>query len=328
MATQSITPSEAADLACGLLDCDKATARRFGAGKFSQTFLVESDGAEYVLRIAPPDDLLQLFYEYRMMRQEPELHRLIEEHTDVPVPKILAHDFSRERIDRDYLIMNRVPGQAMSEASASLTSEQVGEILAELGRCVAKLHAVHIDRHGYLGPHEPMEPQSTWPDAFAVMWTKLVDDCVRCGVYTEEDRTLAARLLEQHGDVFDPSAPAALCHMDLWIANILVHNGRFRALFDFDRACFGDPENDLAVAEYCGLTRRSFWEGYVAAGGRLPEDSRARAIRRLFYLLYEHAKYIVISMSTRRNDPPRARRYADDCRAAMMHFDRTGDPAF
>jgi len=328
MTTAQINPTTASELACGLLDLEDAAARPFGAGKFSQTYLVQTDSAEYVLRIAPPDSLRQLFYEYRMMRQEPQIHRLIAERTDVPIPTILAHDFSRERIDRDYLIMNRVPGRAMSQVAGQLTPSQTMAVLTELGRCVAKLHAVRIDRHGYVGPHEPMPPQPTWPEAFAIMWAKLIDDCVRCGVYTEDDRTLAMRLLDEHRDAFDPATPAALCHMDLWVANVLVDEGRFSALFDFDRACYGDRENDLAVAEYCGLTREPFWQGYTEAGGRLPEPSREQAVRRLFYLLYEHAKYIVISISPRRNDPPRAHRYANDCRGAMTHFAQTGEPVF
>ena len=328
MSDDDISAATAAELAGSLLDLDGPSARPFGAGKFSQTFLITAGDQERVLRIAPPDDLLQLFYEYRMMRQEPDVHRLIEERTGVPIPKILAHDFSRERIDRDYLIMNRVPGSPLSEVAGRLSAAQTEGVLTELGRCVAKLHTIRIDRHGYVGPHRPMDPQPTWPEAFAIMWAKLIDDCVGCGVYNEGDRSVAMGLLDEHRGVFDPATPAALCHMDLWVANVLVHDGRLSALFDFDRACYGDPENDLAVAEYCGLTQGPFWQGYAEAGGRLPERSREQAVRRLFYLLYEHAKYIVISVSTRRNDPARARRYADDCRGAMARFAQTGDPVF
>jgi len=328
MSNDHIKPATAADLARGLLDMDHAVAEPFGAGKFSQTFLIRADAGEYVLRIAPSDDLLQLFYEYRMMRQEPQLHRLIQERTDVPIPTILAHDFARTRIDRDYLIMNRVPGSAMSEVAGQLTPAQTAAILAELGRCVAKLHAIHNDPYGYVGPHHPMPPQPNWPEAFAVMWARLLDDCVQCGVYDQDDRTSAMRLFDEYRAVFDPAAPPALCHMDLWVANVLVHDGQFSALFDFDRACYGDPENDLAVAEYCGLTQEPFWQGYEEGGGQRPERTREQSVRRLFYLLYEHAKYIVISVSARRNDPARARRYAADCRRAISHFSRTGDPVF
>jgi hypothetical protein len=63
----------AADLASGLLGLDRCRAWRFGAGKFSEVFAVTTgrSGEEYILRVAPPDSVRQLFYEYRMMRQEP-----------------------------------------------------------------------------------------------------------------------------------------------------------------------------------------------------------------------------------------------------------------
>ena len=57
----------------------------FGAGKFSQTFEVcNENNAQFVLRIAPPDTLLQLFYEYHMMRQEPGIHKRLLKETSVP----------------------------------------------------------------------------------------------------------------------------------------------------------------------------------------------------------------------------------------------------
>jgi len=312
-------------LAAGLLGgrAEARTAEPFGAGKFSQTFLVRTDADDYVLRVGPPDDLLQLFYEYRMMRQEPALHRLIAGRTDVPIPPIIAWDFSRERIDRDYLLMPRLPGRPLSE-TPGLPAAQQQRILRDLGRHVARLHAVRIRRFGYVGRHRPMTPQPDWPSAFAIMWATIWDDCRRCGGVAEADHVLAADLFDRHRGAFDPHTPAALCHMDLWAANLLVHDGRLEAVFDFDRACWGDPGCDLAVAEYCGLTTPAFWAGY----GRRPPGGADAAVRRWFYLIYEHVKYVVIRLSARRNDPAGAARYADDCRQAMRRFDRTGEPVF
>src|SRR3954468_22111936 len=89
--------------------------RRCSTGKFNTTYFVEGGPVPLVLRIAPPDDRdRMLFYEHRMMRQEPAVHALLRERTDVPVPAILAHDFSRRNIDRDYLLMERMPGVPLS----------------------------------------------------------------------------------------------------------------------------------------------------------------------------------------------------------------------
>ncbi|MCK4277119.1 MAG: fructosamine kinase family protein, partial [Phycisphaerae bacterium] len=94
---------------------------------------------------------------------------------------------------------------------------------------------------------------------------------------------------------------------------------------DFDRACWGDVQWDLAIADYCGVTGPAFWEGY----GRVVETHAGdAAVRRMFYLLYEHQKYIVISMSRRRDDPPRAGRYAELALLVMAGIQRTGRPEF
>ena len=106
-----VTSDQAIELARSLLGEGIGRCQPFGAGKFSQTFAVSGeDGRPFVLRIAPPDSVLQLFYEYRMMRQEPGIHTRLLKETSVPVPPILAYDFSRRFIDLDFLVMPRLSG--------------------------------------------------------------------------------------------------------------------------------------------------------------------------------------------------------------------------
>lgn len=284
--------------------------RSFGAGKFSQTFAVKNraDGSEYVLRVAPPDSLLQLFYEYRMMRQEPALHDRLLRETSVPVPPILGHDFSRTRIDRDYLVMRMLPGVPLNQAV--LSNEAQHRALREWGGYIAQAHAIQDpdSRYGYLGEHRCMEPQPTWRQAFRVMFELELQDIVNCGVYDKQTAAWALGLFDKHSEVFDSCNTSRLLHGDIWITNLLVRpDGAVTGVLDFDRACWGDIEWDLAIADYCGVTRSAFWEGY---GREVKRNSGEAAVRRLFYLVYEHQKYIVISMSERRNDPPDARRYA------------------
>jgi aminoglycoside phosphotransferase (APT) family kinase protein len=324
----TLSEAAAADLASGLLGLDRCRAWRFGAGKFSEVFAVTTgrSGEEYVLRVAPPDSVRQLFYEYRMMRQEPAIHQRLLAETKVPVPPILAVDFTREHLDRDFLIMSRLPGIPLSEAALSCGAQ--ASALRQWGHWVRQIHGILATggRFGYLGEHQCMTPQATWPEAFAVMYRKLLDDIVVCGVYDRPAADAAMALLEQHLPVFDACTTSHLCHGDLWVTNLLVDaDGDVTGLLDFDRACWGDVEWDLAIAEYCNITREPFWEGY---GGHVETHTGEAAVRRFFYLLYEHQKYIVISMSTRRNSPTGARRYATESLNAMAAFRQTGNPVF
>ncbi len=300
--------------------------RSFSGGKFAQTFSAEADDGRYVLRVGPPDSVLQLFYEYRMMRQEPAIHERLLAETSAPVPPILTYDFSRKLIERDYLIMPMLEGLTLREAR--LSGGTLARALRQWGMYVAQVHNITDaeNRFGYLGGHNCMAPQPTWPEAFAVMYRKELDDIVACGVYDDKTADAAMKLLEENLGVFEHCDTSHLMHGDLWVTNLLVSlQGEVTGVIDFDRACWGDVEWDLAIAEYCGVTQPAFWEGY---GRRVETHEGEAAVRRLFYLLYEHQKYIVISMSIRRSDPSGAKRYAAESLAAMENFRRTARPEF
>ena len=279
------------------------------AGKFNETYFVEGGPVPLVLRVAPLDERPRmLFYEHRMMRQEPGLHALIRGRTDVPVPAVLAHDFSRTAIDRDYLLMERLPGTPVAHLGG-LTQDAFDDILRQVGRRLRQVHNIGGDQYGYVGDHRPMEPQPDWRSAFHVMWHKLLDDIEGCGGYQLDEASRMRRLLDRHAGVLDRPVPASLLHMDVWAENILAdERGRLTGLIDWDRACWGDPEIEFAVLDYCGISEPPFWEGYGAVRDRSPEAE----VRRLFYLLYEVQKYIVIRR-VRGNDLVRADGYRRQC---------------
>jgi aminoglycoside phosphotransferase (APT) family kinase protein len=285
------------------VDRDQLVFEPIRSGKHNTSYYVQGAGQELVLRISPPDDAGFLFYERRMMAQEPQIHDLLRAETTVPVAQILAYDDSRQWLDRDYLLMERLPGQPLSEAE--LPRQQLDGVLEQVGLYLRQMHALVADRYGYLGSHHPMPAQPTWVEAFALMWNKLLDDVVACGGYSEEEAGALRRLFEVYRPHFDRTVPAALLHMDVWSQNILVdETGLVTGLVDLDRALWGDPEIEYAVLDYCGISEPAFWQGY----GRQRDTSFPAQIRARFYLLYEVQKYIPIRI-WRRRDPDQALEY-------------------
>jgi aminoglycoside phosphotransferase (APT) family kinase protein len=279
-------------------------------GKHNASFWVDSDQGRFVLRVAPPDDTGFLFYERWMMRQEPELHTLIRARTSIPVAEVVAADFSRTHIDRDFVLMTALPGMPLSDAAA-LGRSATNHALRQIGGYLRQLHALTaldclgLDAYGYLGAHRPMEPQPTWWDAFRVMWHKLWHDVVVCDAYTSAEADAFRDLLDQHREHLERPVTSCLLHMDVWSQNILVDGrGSVTGLVDFDRALWGDVEIEFAVLDYCGISQPAFWEGY----GQPRDESASAEIRRMFYLLYEVQKYMPIHVR-RRNDPQGAAHY-------------------
>jgi aminoglycoside phosphotransferase (APT) family kinase protein len=272
-------------------------------GKFNSGYYLAGEPGEFVLRVAPPDDAGGLFYERRMMRQEPEVLQLVREETHVPVPEVIALDTSRRELDRDFIIQRRLPGRAASDLA--LTRGMVARLHRETGRALAQIHRIARRQFGYLGAHRPMKPQDSWAAAFETMWNKLLVDCRRSGGYSREEAQLMSRALRRSLGLFERKGPAALLHMDVWAQNILCdEEGRLTGLVDFDRALWGDPEIEFAVLDYCGFATPEFFAGY----GRPRPDGPEARVRQLFYYLYEVQKYVVIERLRRKN-PERAESY-------------------
>ncbi len=257
-------------------------------GKFNTSFLVSTPTEELVLRLAPLPDEHFLFYEKNMMAQEPGLHQILREKTSVPVPEIVVYDNSHSLIERDFLLMERLPGTPASEAP--LTRPLWNRSLTQIGEYLAQVHAITAEQFGYLGEHKPMNPQSDWFSAFAIMWAKMIRQIKSVQAYSQEEADQLIDLLETHKEIFT-MVPSSLLHMDVWAQNILVdENGNVTGLLDWDRALWGDPEIEYAVLDYCGISEPAFWQGY----GAERDDSSDAQIRFIFYYLYEIQKYIFI----------------------------------
>jgi len=269
---------------------------RIATGKHNTSYWVDSDRGRFVLRLAPPDDAGFLFYERKMMCQEPTLHDLVRARTTIPVAEVIAHDFTRTRINRDYLLLTALPGAPLSSARG-ISRPQLVQALTQVGGYLRQLHALTapeslaVNAYGYLGAHRPMEPQPSWAAAFQVMWNKLLDDVVACGCYSAGEAQGLRELLEHPRTHFDRPVTSRLLHMDVWSQNILVDAaGNVTGLLDFDRALWGDVEIEFAVLDYCGISEAAFWTGY----GMKRDESTSAQIRRQFYLLYEVQKYMPI----------------------------------
>lgn len=297
--------------------------KKIETGHFNDTYLItlqekvlkmerrEVNSNQLILRIAPPDEAGFLFYEQNMMKQEPKIHKIVHDLTQIPLPRIYVFDENRKFIDRNFLLMEKLEGTALSRAYW-IDFEKRKKILEEVGENLQEVHSIHAKRYGYLGPHHPMSPQSSWWAAFSVMWRKIIQGVYNCGFYKDKEKDHYIALLEKKKGHFDARKhiPSSLLHMDIWGQNILVNEkGIITGIVDWDRALWGDPEIEFAVLDYCGISEPSFWDGY---GGHRETDESSK-IRDLFYLLYEHQKYIPINY-LRRNDRHRAQRYATECK--------------
>ena len=274
--------------------------RPIGAGHYNDSYYIESDNGKFVLRIAPPDSVPKLFYEVDMMKSEVNIHRLIREHTGVPVPQIVYHDFSRNIIDRDYLIMEYLQG------SSGLFDER------ELGGYVRQIHGIESDKFGY--PERAASMGESWPDVFHAYVKLILLDCLSCKVIDNNEQEYFLKIYDKQAGAIGDVKPSLL-HLDLWSQNILTVNGKITAILDFDRGLYGDPELEFAVLDTYGYSTPEFFEGY---GKPRPVDTEAQ-IRQKLYIVYELIKYAFVRVA-RGKSIPTGRSHVEQCKRILQEL--------
>lgn len=253
--------------------------RSVGGGLYNESYILEGEDGRYVLRIAPPDERPMLFYEVEMMRSEPGIHGLVRRHTDVPAPAVVHHDFSRRHIDRDFLVMEFLPGCA-----GPFEHE-------ELGRYVRQLHGIRGEQFGY--PEREAPTGNSWADLFRTYVRLIFDDCLRAGAIDREEHSRFLDIYDERWDAMTDEVEPRFLHLDLWSANILTRNGLITGILDFDRGMYGDPELEFAVLDTYGNSTPEFFAGY---GRERPRGPAART-RRNLYIVYEIIKYAFIRLA-------------------------------
>ncbi len=274
-----------------------------GSGLYNELYLVETDGSsesEFVLRIAPADHVPKLFYEEKMMHSEPAIHQKVREATSLPVPEIYQHDFSRDVINRDYLIMEKMSGR-----SGSFRHE-------ELGGYIRELHHIQGEQPGY--PDRGLKSHHTWRDTMLDYAERIFSDCLECGAINRDEFNWFISIYQDQSEMFEAVEPALL-HLDLWSANILTEQGEISAILDFDRGLYGDPELEFAVLDTYSHSTDAFFRGYGAAR---PGGKAAKVRQRLYYV-YEIIKYAFIRLA-RGGSRSTARSYVVESRKILSEI--------
>lgn len=266
--------------------------RRIRSNSLNTTWYVDGWSRPLVLKVAPPEipDSL-LYFEKRMILQEPGILKSVKEKSGIPVPEIISLTERDGRIHRDWMLMTRLPGSPLPHTALSV--ECLKRAMTETGRFLSGLHRIHGDQFGYLGQHAPMDPQSEWPRAFTIMWNALVSDIEKSGAYTKDESASMQRLVESFQSALPQLENSTLLHMNVWSENLLVKpGGSVSGIVDWARALWGDPMLDLAACELFGTLTTEFLHGYGNSES-LPACHPGSDVFRL-YLLYELQKNVFI----------------------------------
>lgn len=148
-----------------------------------------------------------------------------------------------------------------------------------LGRFLSALHQ----------PAPPNAPRNTFRGV-PLADREHVDSRNASAVAHAEDVTHLLEALEAGRSARRWAGPPSWLHGDLHPANLLVHDGRVRAVIDFGDVTSGDPATDLAVVWMFlpSHVREDFWSAYASTATHVDGELvlRARAWAAAFALVF------------------------------------------
>lgn len=228
-------------------------------GTFHRVFRVlTAPGEVSVLRAALiPDDLGLLLDAWAMQKLKS---------AGLPSLDVKVVDLSRSVASFDYEIMEEAKGSPLPNLAHS---RQPNAGVAMLGRAIAGVHAIRMERFGPIdvGSLNEVHPTcmfQTWAEYVLLNLEQHVTACLEMGAVSEPEAENIHILFETLAPLLS-DARSSLLHGDLGHHNIFWDGERITAILDWEDALGGDPAFDIA---FWGTFFPEEWLGEFLTGYR------------------------------------------------------------
>jgi fructosamine-3-kinase len=217
---------------------DEGWAEELGHGWFNVAYRIRlRDGAQVVLKIAPPSGVEVMTYERGAMGVELASLALIREQTAVPVPEVHFADRTRQLCDADYFFMPYIEADNLGIVKQDLSAGQLEAYLEALGAANRALNALRGQAFGPLaGPGD-----ASWRTVFTGMVGDVLRDGQRRGVDLGWGYDEVRAVFDEHAESLEEVVEPRFVEWDLWDSNVMVSDGAIACIIDHERAFYGDP---------------------------------------------------------------------------------------
>lgn len=258
-----------------------------GVTNLNYALQLQDPTAEVALRVYRPDTPT------RTLEKEMYVLRVVMPETGVPTPRVIHFDDSRTLVDRPYALLNLLPGEPLEKALPRMDELDLEAIGYEMGRYLAKLHSIPLEKFGEFLGQDPLASvnEKAYTVARVTEWLEVCEEngLLDGPAIAELHRLVGqTRVLNREG--------ACFVHGDYQEKNIIVEQGiagfHVTGVFDFEHAQGWSPEWDMASLsggvfdDHPGLVK-GFLDGYADTAG-LPGNlwERLRVYQPVMYVAH------------------------------------------
>ena len=250
----------------------------------------------YAVTLPSRDVIVRLNTDRHAMRGA-EAHIALFQSLGIPVPELLASDYSQALVPFAYQVQSRLPGQDIGRVIAALSERQLTAIAGEVARITRTLAKLSTNgRFGWTGGSGEAA-FATWLELLRNMQRQIGDRARANGVVPPRYLDAIEALLADHNGYFSQVA-SAFYYDDMSSKNLMVHEGRFVGLVDLDTVAHGDPLEGVGriEASWYGTAHGRFYADAVMAALSLRPQQRRMVrfyavLNRIFWLSEQGVKF-------------------------------------
>ena len=214
---------------------------------------------EYVFRFNARDPSLPKF------QREKLIFDLLGQY-NIPAPREVILDDSKNYSEYDILISKKLPGENIEADWKSLCEESKQKIAFEAGSLLKKIHSIPMGYFGELVNYGPFPQTEKWYDYLLAKLEFHIREAVAYSVFDSDILNLAHSKFKSFKDVMSAIKTPCLIHGDYHFGNLLHYKDQVSAVLDFEWSVAGDPMFDLArwleKDEICKGSHEPFLKGY------------------------------------------------------------------
>lgn len=211
------------------------------------------DGSSAILRVAPSDATAAAGPSWLTswgLRREAAVIALAARLQSL-LPVMIAHDFQRAVLDRDWVIQQVMPGLSLSEVDTMLPVDERTALWTELGVITRRLHSIRGDA---FGPPAYGERFDRCSDLLLHDTEGLIEDAGRFALPPPPFERLRG-LVEELVPVLDDGVTPHLVHSDLARSHIFVDRDparryRIAGIIDLEFGRFSDPQMERLITSF------------------------------------------------------------------------------
>lgn len=180
---------------------------------------------------------------------------------DIPVPKLYAHEESKNLLGYPYILMGQLPGEPMKEVWGSLDAEQKVKTISELGRLLGSIHNLGPDQVSL----DEQDFSGNLREDINFRIAKIGEELRSSNVLDEQMISRIENYYRGSSAFNSNEVTPSLLHGNYVFGNIITSDNRVQGLIDWEWAKFGHAEEELANVLYRG-------PGPTSAIGAISED--------------------------------------------------------